>query len=149
MFRMSKNYLWLFFIVIVAISAGWFSFKSGYEFYKYYSMDSQAFPLEINWTVKERASDRYTLNSNYFYKVKEDTYSGETHLKTPVFKNREAAEKYIKEISKEKKTIWYSSRQPKDSSIQRELPIKESVYTIVLWGLFFYFLGLGFYIGKL
>ena len=145
---MSKNYLWLLFLVIIAICGGWFSFKSGYEFYKYYSWDSRTFPLEIDWTVKERASDRYTLNGNYLYKVKEMIYSGETQLKMPVFKNREAAEKYIKEISKEKKTVWYSSRQPEDSSIQRELPIKDSVYTIVLWALFFYFLGLGFYMAR-
>jgi hypothetical protein len=138
--------IWLLFLATIVIISSWFSFKSGYEFYKYYSRNSQVISKEIVWTVKELATDRYVLNGHYFYTLNDKSYSGQTQLNTPLFKNQEAAKKHIKEIRKERKVVWYSSYQPEDSSIRRELPIKDTVYTIILWGLFFYFLGLGFYI---
>ena len=143
--RMIKNRVALLFLAIFIVSAGWFSFKIGYKFYKYYSLDSQAVPTEFVWSVKERASDRYTLDANYLYTVNGAQYSGQTELYAPVFKNKEAAKKYIKETANQRKMILYSSHKPGDSSIHKELPIKDTVYTIILWGLFFYFLWLGFY----
>lgn len=143
---MHKNFIWLCFLSLIMGAVGWFTLKTLYAVYLYMSLDA-ATPVEsIKWQVDRLNEDRFAVKAEYMFRVKAQTYQGDTTFKNDIYWNPWTAEDALKVYSQKEWTVWYSSRDPHYSSLQKNFPLKESISAIILWVVFMYFLGLGYYV---
>lgn len=144
---MHKNKLWLFLLAVVGVSALWYSFIAGYRYYNFSRLDTQIAPTNITWNVIEHSSSSYTLIAKYQFIVGNKTFYGSTDLTNDTFLNLPTAESSINKTALLPWKVWYDKDDPHHSSLQKDFPFKEYVYAMILWGIFLYFIWLGFYIG--
>lgn len=145
---MHKNQMWLAVLAVFALIALWFSATTGYELYWHASMMSKASPKGIQWKVYEKSRDRYALTAVYDFDVRGNIFEGKTSFQQLAFRNQAAAEQAISQYAQKPWTIWYAALSPQHSTIQKAFPLKSCIYTAILWGLFLYFIWLGWYVEK-
>lgn len=145
---MYKNQVWYALLTTIFLAAIWYSIDSGYSLYQYSTKSSTAPPQNIQWSVKAKASDYYIIVADYSYKVQGKPIEGRSVFDAKGFKNIPAANHAIEVFSKKKWTVWFSPKNPQNSTINRFFPLKSCIYTAILWAILFYFFWLGIYIKK-
>lgn len=145
---MHSNWLYRGFLLGVLIAALWYSGLAGYRYYNYSRLTSSVRPASINWQIKEKAEDEFIFEASYTFNIKGRTYIGSTSWPKQFYRNRQAAEQDRSGFAKQYQFIWFNPNNPEHSSLQIKLPIKECVSAVILWGLFLYFVWLGFYVAK-
>lgn len=142
---MQKQTVWLALIATLTLIVLWYSGVFIYRYYNYLKLSSRAPAKEITWTVEPRTDEQYLLKANYAFAVNGQTYTGTSTIEDRGYWNAYAAEKGVEEFSKKKWIIWYNSRDPSYSSLQKYFPLKECVSAAIMWAIVFYFLWLGYY----
>jgi hypothetical protein len=145
---MHKNIFWQAFLIVIFLIVLWYTGVALYRYYTYSRLTSFTQAIQIEWTVRERASDEYVLEASYLFEANGTSQKGKMDLKHEIYRNRWAAEQMIPQYTKRNWTVWYDPSQPNHSSLQKSFPLKESISAGFLWILFFYFLWLGFYVAK-
>lgn len=145
---MHKNKLWLFLLVMVGLSALWYTGIAGYRYYMYSRLDTQTHPASMSWKIAAHSADNYTLVADYQFAADGTTFSGSMDFLDDIFLNELAAEKGIESNKKLPWKVWYYSENPNHSSLQKDFPFKQYIYALILWGIWLYFLWLGFYVTK-
>jgi hypothetical protein len=145
---MHKNLSWLAFLAVIALIVVWFSAATTYDLYSYYIVNTQTFPTKVEWSIKGKSSDRYILSAKYQYRIKNTLFEGETAFHAMTYKSPRAAEIKLAEHKKQEWAVWYSARNPENSTLLKLFPYKSCAYAVILWGLLLYFVWLGFYVGK-
>lgn len=143
---MHKNYFWLCFLSLITGAVGWITIKTLYVIYLYLSLDAAAPADKINWSIEQLSEDRFVMKANYSFQVNAQNYSGETIFKNDLYWNPWSAEDALKVYDQKDWTVWYSSKNPAYSSLQKNFPLKESISAFILWLILIYFLGLGYYV---
>lgn len=143
---MHKNFIWLCFLSLITGGVGWITIKALYLVYLYMSLNTEAPAENLQWSVEQLSEDQFVTKANYNFKVKDQPYSGETLFKGDVYWNPSAAEDALKVYAQKDWSVWYSSRNPRYSSLQKNFPFKECISALVLWILLLYFFGLGYYV---
>lgn len=149
---MFKHLIWKILICCVAIVTLWFTVSSFYKVYLFLRLDAHTQAKSVQWTTKELnevMDDRYLIKGNYSFDVEGKTYSGETVLYGPIFRNMQSAERGINDYASKAWDIYYNSNNPEYSSLQKNFPTKECLSTLLLWGLLIYFIGFTRYVQKL
>ncbi len=78
------------------------------------------------------------------------TYQGKTTFSKPYHLNRLSAEKQIKIYTTRQWPVWYQESHPEQSTIERTFPFKKCLYSLMVLGVFLYFVYLRHsYIAKL
>lgn len=133
---MPKNRVFLAILSMIGLAALFFSVKSGIELYTLWRLDAYA-PLEkLEFTPKPLAEDKFVLVAKYDFL----NQTQEEVIKEPTYLNPFGAETAAKKLSQELKGVWYNSNNPSLSTLQKNTPYKQWAYTMVLWGLFAYFI---------
>lgn len=145
---MHKNFVWLCFLSLVTGAVGWFTIKTLYSVYLYMLLNAETNAHQINWAVEKLSEDQFTLKANYSFEVKDQTFLGETLFNNDVYLNPYAAEESLKVYSSKDWTVWFSRFYPQYSSLQKNFPLKECISAVILWLIWLYFLGLGYYVTK-
>jgi hypothetical protein len=145
---MSKNYLWQAFLIVVGAIALWYTAIAGYRYYNYVKLTHQAVPLAVDWGVAEVSDETFIPQASYTFKVRDQTFSGETQWTGEVYRNRWGAEDSLAEFSAQWKRVWYNPENPNHSSLYKKFPFKESISAAMLWALWIYFLWLGYYVSR-
>lgn len=145
---MHKNKIWIAFLVIVAMAVLWFSGRAAQQLYDYYTLTGEVQPKQIEWAVKRVFDDRHLLEASYAYQVDGTEYEGTTLFSEPIYRNAWVAEQGLKESATKTWVVSYTPKDPAQSTINREFPLKETLSAGVLWGLLLYFTGLGYYVGR-
>lgn len=140
---------WQFFLFFLALVSTYFSVMSLILMYQYIRLDSQIIPHSIHWSSHAFNEEHYVLKANYSFILNDKEYANEALLLKPWYRNQWAAEQDIPIQMKKKWNIWFSVSNPESSSLQKSFPIKECVSSILLWGIFVYFVLLGFYMEKM
>jgi hypothetical protein len=149
---MYQNSVWKVLIVCMSLVTVWFTISSLYKVYSYLLLNEHTQVKIIAWSIQEIneiADDRYLLKGDYSFDADGKNYIGETVLQGIFFRNSGAAERAITEYNSRTWEVWYNSRNPAYSSLQKNFPIKECLSSLLLWGLLAYFIGLGRYAQKL
>ena len=146
---MFQKRLWKFFLFFLALIALYFSIISVCLVYQYIRLEAKTVPQSIHWSVHAINEEHYVLKANYLFKVKDKEYANETVLLKPWYRNEWAASQEISNQMQKQWNIWFSLSNPESSSLQKIFPIKECVSSILLWGIFAYFVLLGFYMEKI
>ncbi|MCB1114211.1 MAG: hypothetical protein KDK62_05585 [Chlamydiia bacterium] len=122
-------------VVYSALAAGplWF----------YLNLDKEV-PVElVEIKPKQLDSDRYGVEVTY----KHDRFQTTQVLDDPFYLNAYGAQMRGKELQKEIKVAWVDSDHPEKSSLTKQFPYKELAYALMLWGICFYFIFLGWRYG--
>lgn len=146
---MAYERYWYFFLCFLSLVTIGFAGKTLYQLYLYARLDASSTTISIEWTVKEISDERYLLDGKYTFKDTQGTIqSGESTLLDPFYLNAWAAQKAIDETKSQPRKIWYSSSNPKNSSLQKNFPLKECLSLLLLCGVVAYFFGLKHYVMK-
>lgn len=140
----TNKWFWILFSII-ALCALWMTEGTLKKIYTYYSLNSHLPAKSITWKIHPINDERYQLQGNYRFFLGEKEYLGTSTLYSHVYRNPWGAEKGLKDIEKEPLTIWYSSSDPTINSLERNFPLKESLYSIIILALIAYFIGFGVY----
>ena len=76
------------------------------------------------------------------------TNTGKEPLSERPYLNRWAAAQALTEFESKSQQVWIDPQHPEHHALNKRLPLREIVYSIVLSFLLIYFLWLGFRIGK-
>lgn len=145
---MHKNMVRRCFLALVFASALWYTGMAWYAYYHYSHLNASTKASAVSWEVEEKSEDHHVLKATYQYEVKGHSYSGTFTFQEEPYRNRWSAEQSIKESPARELNVWFDSEDPSYSSLEKSFPFKEYVSTIFLWGLFLYFLWLGFYVSR-
>lgn len=145
---MYKNPIWLALLTLFVFVAICFSGNTGYMLYQYKVKTTPSTPKTIHWNVESKASDRYVVSAKYSFLFDDKEWEGNTIFDAKGFKNILAADHAIETFSKKKWTVWFSPKNPKNSTINLFFPLKSCIYTAILWGILLYFVWLGIYVKK-
>ena len=132
---MKKNLMFRVIFLTLVLSASVFTYNSLSKLYKTINLDKTSPVKNLSVKPKALSDEQWILISNYNYL----TYEGEEKLDTSVFKNEWAAQEEAKKLEKNTQWVWYDSHNPQISSLQKNMPTKQIIYTLILWGLVAYF----------
>ncbi len=141
---MHRNPLWIFFLSLMMLSIAVYSIRTSYQLWQYLRLDKQISAQHIQWSVAALSDEEFAPLARYQFNLKGTIYEGETLWKE-TYLNQSTAQEAILRLSSSSPSIWYDSSSPYLSSLQKNFPFKESIYTLLLWILGLYFLGLGYY----
>lgn len=145
---MHKNLLWRGFLFIIFISTISYSCVAAYKYYNYTRLSKQILPIEIMWESQELATDSFIPAATYTFSFSKQLFSGTDTWPNDSYRNQWAIDEGLKEYRAKEWKVWFDPHHPTYSSLQKNLPIKECISAIILWGLFFYFLWLSFYVTR-
>lgn len=145
---MHKNFIWQAFLLIVFLATLWYTVIATYRYYSYIRLTAKTTPASMQWDIQEVSDEDYVLSANYGFKVGDQSFTGTTSWTKEPYRNHYAAEKAQEEFTAQNLVVWYDPSSPEHSSLQKELPLKECISAIFLWGLLLYFLWISFYVAK-
>jgi hypothetical protein len=106
----------------------------------YFSLDQSTLIQIKQWEVIEKNTSCYELKGIYQINWKGMFVPSESKLPPPYYLNRVSAEKGVIRLSQAPQTVWFSSQDPRLSSLSKQFPIKQLCYLLVTVGATLYFL---------
>jgi hypothetical protein len=140
------NYTWNAFFLFIGAVLAWFTISTCYQLYRYAQLNEETTAKSIDWFVKEIAEDKYILDTQYTYEVDGVLYKGNTRMTSLSYRNSWAAEQAIPKMDNSQWPVSYSKSDPQHSTLQKSFPTKETLSTLLLWGLLGYFFWLRNYV---
>ena len=108
-------------------------------------MDQQTTALAVKWMPQVKDEDTVYLKVSYEYQVNDVAYQGTMQTIGPVLRNAWAGERAAKIKNADHWKVWFDSKNPQLSSLIKTFPLKELIYSVILWTLTAYFYILGRY----
>lgn len=142
---MYSNLYWRLFLGLMIIVIIGYTGYASVKVWHYIRLDQQTAPQTMEWSVTTLNDDAFVPHATYQFRTKGKIYEGQD-LWPITYLNEWAAQEAIEKIKQTPQTIWFDSDSPTYSALQRSFPFKASIYTIILWLLGLYFLGLGYYV---
>lgn len=141
---MSKP-LWRILFVILGGLALWRVGAVSLDLWSYYRLGPEVPAQVVHWDLIPKGS-KYALKASYAYTYGGKKYEAATQFAKPYQFNRQAAEEEIKKMSGFQWTAWVDHDAPQVSSLEKNFPLKESMYAFCLLGIFLYFVYLKFHL---
>lgn len=146
--RVSKNVFTFLFLITGLISL-WIGGKFFYHLYGYFTL-SEAQKVEISsWNVEEVRPGEFALIANYSFENNGATYRKEFQFSKPMYTNPHKAQDHIDEWKQQQWWVWYSAKDPHNSSLQKMFPFKASIHFILCLAVLLYFFWLKFYVTRI
>ncbi len=137
----SKPY-WIGYVVLILVVVLSYSAFTFYQVFNHYRLSQATSPSSIQWTLHKQAEDDYRLKSNYRFDWKGNSYTGQLE-QSQEYLNEWAGQEALLKAKKKEFLVWFDPENPNFSTLNKDFPIKYSIYTILLWLLFIYFIWLG------
>jgi hypothetical protein len=144
---MHSNRYWLILLTCLAAAVCWKSGEALYRLFSYYRLTAHTQGRVTGWSVVPLSEEFYLLQAHYRFRVGEKEFEGDNRFQDDPYLNAWSAEKDIKKKELTEVQVWYSSRNPLISTLQKKFPLKECLSASALWILFLYFIWLGYYVG--
>lgn len=142
---MHSNPLWILFFSLMTLGTLIYSGRTALLVWQYLNLDRETTVKDISWSVASLNDDRFFPVGHYEFEVKGKSYQGQTKWNEG-YLNEWAAKEAAASLMQNPPSVWYQASKPEISSLQKLFPLKEAIYTLVLWLLGLYYLGLGFYV---
>ena len=126
-------------ISITGLITLWFLGLASHGLFQYWRLDAKTPVQEVHWSVQSLSSTHFGMEGEYAYEVNGRHYQGKTFFKTPVYLNAYAAEKDRPKWEGHTWEVWYQSRHPQNSSLQKLFPTKAIIHGAIALGIFLYF----------
>lgn len=144
---MKRSPFWIVFLSLFMITVFGYTTHTLIKTWQYMRLNEQIVAQNIQWTVISQNDESFIPLAHYSFSVQGKKYEGQTRWQES-YLNQWAAEEAIVRLKKNPPLVWISSSSPENSSLQKEFPVKESLYSILLWMLAIYFFGLGYYLNR-
>lgn len=139
---MHKNPYWLIFLLFIGIAVIGYTGFTFYKIYQYNRLSQSIAPQSIEWTIHPLDVDSFSLMSTYQFDWNQKNYSGSAEY-SDRYLNDWAAQEGLGRRKLEKWRVWFDPEDPHFSTLYHEYPMKQVIYTFMLWGLLLYFAWLG------
>lgn len=146
---MHQNIYWKAFLLFFLLVVIWFVGVACYQLFNYMTLNEHTTATSTQWHVKELSEEDFRIDVNYTFVASGVKHTGEMRMEGSPFLNQWAAEATIEENMNLPWEVWYSSRNPQHSTLQKYFPFKECLSAVLLLGVFIYFLCLGYYVAHI
>jgi hypothetical protein len=116
-----------------------FLISAGLDLWGYLRLEKKSIAKIEKWKVIEKGSSKFAIEAYYSFETQGHSYPGKTTFSKPYHLNRLSAEKQIKIYTAQSWPVWYQSNHPEHSSIENLFPFKKCLYSLMVLGIFFYF----------
>ncbi|HEX2580090.1 MAG TPA: hypothetical protein VHK67_06795 [Rhabdochlamydiaceae bacterium] len=116
-----------------------FLISSSIDLWGYLRLEKKSSAKIEQWKVVEKDPSQFAIKAYFSFETASRAYQGKTTFSKPYHLNRLSAENQIKIYSKQPCTVWYQSSNPERASIEHIFPFKKCLYSLMLIGIFFYF----------
>lgn len=140
---MHRNPIWITFLSLIFVATIVYTAIAGYDLWQFLRLNRQTQAKSIQWSVLSLDDDRFVPFARYQYEIGGTGYQGETRWQEG-YLNEWAAREAIGRLKNDPPSVWYAGSNPTISSLQKLFPVKESIYTALLWSLVLYFIALGY-----
>ncbi|CDR34262.1 hypothetical protein [Criblamydia sequanensis] len=144
---MQRKYVTLALVALFSIATAIYAYDALKKSWFYFQLDGQTKIEAPNFFVKEISDEKYAVEGRYGYKIKDKTYQGISRVGGRFYRNEFAASSAIKKIQTPL-PVYFSKNSPEISSLEKNFPYKEVVYSLILLGGFLYFVALGYSFSK-
>lgn len=144
---MSRNPFWILFITFVILGVLGYTTHTFIKIWQYMRLDQQTETQYTQWSIRPVSDESFIPFATYSFHIYDKTYQGQT-LWQKSYLNQWSAREAIDRLEKNPPLVWFDSSNPEISSLQKLFPLKESLYSLLLWILGIYFLGLGYYVNR-
>ncbi len=117
----------------------YFSSAAFIGWYRWMQCDQRAWGTFTAWRVIEIDSSQFAIETDYTFVYKGQLYRGSARHKPYPF-NRPSAEKEIQIRQAQRPIIYFHSKKPNISMLQREFPLKKCLYALLTVSILGYFL---------
>jgi hypothetical protein len=115
--------------------------------WQYMRLDQQTKAQNIEWTITSLSEEAYIPVAHYSFNANGQSYQGQTRWQES-YLNPWTAQEAITRLEQSPPLVWFDSSSPEISALQKFFPLKESIYSSLLWLLAIYFIALGYYVNK-
>lgn len=143
---MHNNWFYLLILSALTVVVVIFGLDAGKKLIAYTSMREVGEAKEIKYSLLQESEESYKLQASYTFTEEGKEYCGYQLFDTPRFLNKWAGEQAIAKMEGEKQRLYFSPKNPRDNALKRSFPMKSILYSVLLLGLWCYFLWLGFYV---
>lgn len=143
---MHTNKIWLGFLGAITLVVIWFTWGTVSKLSTYYSLQRNTKVVESEWSILKIDEDIYRVEASFNFIFNDQKYNGYEIFENPEYPNPWAAEQALKQMESKQWYVWFSPKNPHISSLEKYFPFKSALSTAVLWGLWIYFIWLGYYV---
>ncbi|MCB1135221.1 MAG: DUF3592 domain-containing protein [Chlamydiia bacterium] len=143
---MHKNPVWLSLLGAVVLITLYYVLSCGGEVLHYHRQSVTSTATVEAWRVVQGPWDRYYVE--VAFRIPEAPSPIRERWTDYPFRNEWAAQEAIAAWKTQSFTAYYSPKAPAQATLQHRFPWKPLLYCSLLLGILFYFLGLGYYVGK-
>lgn len=144
---MQRNPIWILFISVIILLVVGYTGYAFVEIWKYIRLDRRVEAQEIHWSVISLSDDAFIPFAQYSFKANDKNYRGQAEWQE-TYLNEWAAHEAVGRLEQSPPQVWFDSKDPDISALQKNFPFKISFYALLLWILGIYFVGLGYYVNK-
>jgi hypothetical protein len=119
------------------LTAG-FLISAALDLWSYSRLEKKSIAKVEKWEVVEKGS-KFAIKAHFSFENQGRTYQGKTTFSKPYHLNRLSAEMQIKIYTPQQWPVWYQESHPEHCSIDRIFPFKKCLYSLMVLGVFFYF----------
>jgi len=127
-------------IGIAGLLTAGFLIAAAIDLWGYLRLEKNSMAKIEKWETVEKGSSQFAIKAYFSFETEGRLYQGKTTFSKPYHLNRISAEKQIKIYTERPWSVWYQSSHPEHSSIDRIFPFKKCLYSLMLLGIFFYFI---------
>lgn len=110
---------------------GLFVFPLAQQLMNYTSYNKTASIDSIEWSIQPIHDELWRPKANFQYTVDGKTYQMQEVFQSGRYRNPYAAKEAVKALEKEKKWVWYSSKNPALGTLEKFFPEKKVIYSII------------------
>ena len=134
-----KEKAWVFLFAIAFLAAGYTTVVAVIQLNTFLRLDKNIISSIDNFEIIPNGN-KFSLLAKYSYNVKNKNWGGKYIFKSKLFLNDLAAKRELT-VMKNKKDmqLWYASKDPSLSSLEKDFPIKNFLYAIISWIVILYF----------
>lgn len=141
---MSKGVWKIFFLVLGALAL-WRAGTASYALWEYSRLGPEVEAQVFHWELLPKRS-KYAIEASFNYEYRGKNYTARTVFGKPYHLNKESAERYIQKMSGMKWSAWVDANQPQHAALEKNFPLKQTVYAACLIGILLYFVYIRFHL---
>jgi hypothetical protein len=142
---MHRNPYWLLFLTLIGLATAGYTVHTLVKIRHFQRLDLRRPLQSVSWSVSPLSDEDFVITADYNYLLNETIYNGHATWDEH-YLNPGAAEEKILKLSGRSQWVWIDSRNPENSALQKQFPIKQCISALFLWALFAYFLYMGSYV---
>lgn len=141
---MSKP-LWKILFLVIGALALWRTTTATIDLWQYHRLGPEVTAQVTSWELLPKRS-KYALEASFTYDYRGKSYNSKTVFSKPYYLNRGSAEEQIQKMSGMKWNAYVDAGHPHYASLEKNFPLKESIYALCLIGILLYFVYIRFHL---